>query len=282
MGIATQAGFLEKASIGVAKRLLFGDLLETADGSSLVVHPETREPLAVAYKEKPRFKPVFISVGAGVSNLSEAVSLFYPFLRAIGNLSHSGTCTMCLFRKEGGCVMEYNRLIDHTLLKADATVEQIEKLCKEALQYNFFSVCVNSAFVPLAKSFLEGSDVKVATTIGFPLGASATAVKAFEVEQALKEGADEFDMVINVGWLKSKLYRLVHEDIAEVVKAAGGKVVKVIIETCYLTDDEKKIASSIAAAAGAHYVKTSTGFGTGGATVEDVQLIRSVVGPILV
>jgi len=93
--------------------------------------------------------------------------------------------------------MEYNRLIDHTLLKADATVEQIEKLCKEALQYNFFSVCVNSAFVPLAKSFLEGSDVKVATTIGFPLGASATAVKAFEVEQALKEGADEFDMVIN-------------------------------------------------------------------------------------
>ena len=175
--------------------------------------------------------------------------------------------------------MEYNRLIDHTLLKADATVEQIEKLCKEALQYNFFSVCVNSAFVPLAKSFLEGSDVKVATTIGFPLGASATAVKAFEVEQALKEGADEFDMVINVGWLKSKLYRLVHEDIAEVVKAAGGKVVKVIIETCYLTDDEKKIASSIAAAAGAPYVKTSTGFGTGGATVEDVQLIRSVVGP---
>jgi len=175
--------------------------------------------------------------------------------------------------------MEYNRLIDHTLLKADATVEQIEKLCKEALQYNFFSVCVNSAFVPLAKSCLEGSDVKVATTIGFPLGASATAVKAFEVEQALKEGADEFDMVINVGWLKSKLYRLVHEDIAEVVKAAGGKVVKVIIETCYLTDDEKKIASSIAAAAGAHYVKTSTGFGTGGATVEDVQLIRSVVGP---
>jgi len=119
----------------------------------------------------------------------------------------------------------------------------------------------------------------VATTIGFPLGASATAVKAFEVEQALKEGADEFDMVINVGWLKSKLYRLVHEDIAEVVKAAGGKVVKVIIETCYLSDDEKKIASSIAAAAGAHFVKTSTGFGSGGATVEDVQLIRSVVGP---
>jgi deoxyribose-phosphate aldolase len=175
--------------------------------------------------------------------------------------------------------MEYNRLIDHTLLKTDASVEQIEKLCQEAMQYKFFSVCVNSCYVGLAKTLLDGSDVKVATTIGFPLGAMSTKAKTFEVEQALKDGADEFDMVINVGWLKSKFYRLVQQDIEDVVEAACGHTVKVIIETCYLTEDEKKIASSLAVAAGAHFVKTSTGFGSGGATVEDVKLIRSIVGP---
>lgn len=175
--------------------------------------------------------------------------------------------------------MDYNRLIDHTLLKAEATTDQIEQLCHEAVQYNFFSVCVNSAYVPLARSFLDNSGVKVATTIGFPLGASATRVKAFEVEEALKNGAEEFDVVINVGWLKSKLYKLVQQDIADVVQAACGHTVKVIIETCYLTEDEKKIACSLAVSAGAHFVKTSTGFGTGGATVEDVKLMRSIVGP---
>lgn len=175
--------------------------------------------------------------------------------------------------------MQYNLMIDHTLLKADATVSQIVKLCEEAVQYKFFAVCVNPVYVPLARSIVEGTDVKVATVIGFPLGANSTIVKALETEKALKDGADEFDMVINLGYLKSKEYRQVQKDIEEVVRAASGNVVKVIIETCYLTEDEKRIASALAVSAGAQFVKTSTGFGPSGATAEDVRLIRSVVGP---
>ncbi len=177
--------------------------------------------------------------------------------------------------------MEMHRLasyIDHTLLKADATKEQIEGLCSEAKEFKFASVCVNPAYVSLAGELLKGDSVKVCTVIGFPLGASATKVKAFETARAVEDGAQEIDMVINLGALKSQDYSTVEEDIRAVVQAAQGNLVKVIIETCLLTQEEKEIACLLSKKAGANYVKTSTGFSTGGALVEDVQLMRSVVG----
>ncbi len=170
-------------------------------------------------------------------------------------------------------------IIDHTLLKPDATDSMIENLCKEAIEYNFCAVCVNPYFVKLAKDLLKDTDIKVATVIGFPLGASTKEVKAFETLDAIKNGADEIDMVINIGALKNKDYDLVKEDIRSVVEAAKGKaIVKVIIETCLLTEDEKKKACELSLEVGADFVKTSTGFSTGGATVEDVKLMKSVVG----
>ncbi|WP_456394366.1 deoxyribose-phosphate aldolase [Thermococcus sp.] len=170
--------------------------------------------------------------------------------------------------------------IDHTNLKAYATGEDIIKLCREAMEYGFYAVCVNPYRVKLAKETLKGSGVKVATVIGFPLGATPTEVKVFEARKALEDGADELDMVINIGALKDKDYDYVRNDIAEVVKVAHEKnaKVKVIIETCYLTEEEKVKACELAKEAGADFVKTSTGFGTGGATVEDVRLMRKVVG----
>ncbi len=175
--------------------------------------------------------------------------------------------------------MNYNKLIDHTLLKADATPEDITKLCEEAKQYDFMSVCVNPAYVPLAASLLDGSDVKVCTVIGFPLGMNLTQTKVEEVYEVIKLGADEVDMVINIGWLKAGLDDLVEKEIAELRYAAGSKILKVIIETCLLTDDEKVRACLCAKRAGADFVKTSTGFSTGGATVHDVKLMRETVGP---
>jgi len=169
-------------------------------------------------------------------------------------------------------------IIDHTLLKPEATQEEIIKLCDEAKKLNFFSVCVNPAFVNTAKNNLEGSAVKIATVIGFPLGANETYIKAVEAEKASRNGADEIDMVMNIGFIKSKDYKNLEKDIAEVVGAVRPKIVKVIIETALLTKEEKIIASSIAVSAGAEFVKTSTGFSKGGATPEDVSLIRSVVG----
>ena len=166
------------------------------------------------------------------------------------------------------------KMIDHTLLKAFATKEQIEKLCAEAAEYHFASVCVNPANVPLAARLLKGSDVKVCTVIGFPLGANTSAVKAFETSDAIRNGAQEVDMVINVGLMKAGALNEVESDIRAVVDAANGTLVKVIIETCYLTDEEKVAACQAAARAGADFVKTSTGFGTGGATVSDVALMR--------
>lgn len=175
------------------------------------------------------------------------------------------------------------RLIDHTLLKADATQDQIAQLCYEARTYHFASVCVNPTHVRLCAQLLKGSDVKVCTVVGFPLGASAAAVKAYETQQAIRDGATEIDMVINIGALKSNDYKVVHEDIAAVVRTAhaANALVKVIIEAALLTDEEKVIASQLSKAAGADYVKTSTGFGPGGATVEDVALMRRVVGPTI-
>ena len=168
--------------------------------------------------------------------------------------------------------------IDHTLLKPDATEDQIRQLCAEAIEYNFASVCVNPTWVPLAASLLAGAQPAVATVIGFPLGATLPEVKAYETHQTREWGATEFDMVINIGALKSKNFRLVERDIALVVEAARGHIVKVILETALLTDEEKVEACVIAKAAGAHFVKTSTGFASKGATVEDVALMRRVVG----
>ncbi len=170
-----------------------------------------------------------------------------------------------------------NKLIDHTLLKAFATKEDIKKLCDEAKLYNFKSVCVNPANVKLASELLEGSDVLVCTVIGFPLGANTIETKIFETVDSIINGADEIDMVINVGKAKEHDYDYIEEEIAAVVKASEGKTVKVIIETCYLTDEEKKEVCIRATNAKATFVKTSTGFGTGGATVEDVKLMKSSI-----
>lgn len=174
--------------------------------------------------------------------------------------------------------MELNRMIDHTLLKANATRAQIEKLCDEALEYNFASVCVNTCWVPLAHEKLAGSDVNTCCVVGFPLGAMLTEAKAAETRLAVEAGADEVDMVINVGWLLDGEYDAVRDDIAAVVKAADGKCVKVIIEACLLTDEQKAKACELSVEAGATFVKTSTGFSTGGATVADVALMRKTVG----
>ncbi len=170
-------------------------------------------------------------------------------------------------------------LIDHTLLKPDATKEMIEQLCREAAQFCFASVCVNPNWVPLCRELLRGSGVKVCTVIGFPSGAHAPDVKAYEARRAVEQGAEEVDMVINIGAMKSKDYALVEQDIRGVVQAAGGAVVKVILETSLLTREEKIMGCTLAKAAGADFVKTSTGFAGGGATVEDVKLMRETVGP---
>lgn len=174
--------------------------------------------------------------------------------------------------------MKLNKYIDHTILKPETTQEQVEKILSEAKEYDFASVCVNPTWVSLAAESLKDSDVKVCTVIGFPLGANTSAVKAFETKDAIANGADEIDMVINVGALKAGNDALVLDDIKAVVDASGDKLVKVIIETCLLTDDEKVRACQLSKEAGADYVKTSTGFSTGGATVADVALMRKTVG----
>lgn len=172
--------------------------------------------------------------------------------------------------------------IDHTLLKPESTESQVIQLCKEAAEFKFASVCVNPTWVETAAAELTGTSVKVCTVIGFPLGASTPETKAFETTDAISKGAGEIDMVLNVGALKSGNLDLVKKDIEAVVNAAKGKaIVKVILETCLLTDEEKATASRLSKEAGADFVKTSTGFSTGGATVEDVKLMRQTVGPDL-
>lgn len=171
-------------------------------------------------------------------------------------------------------------MIDHTILKANASEAEVRKVCEEALEYGFASVCINPANISLASEMLKGSKVKVCTVIGFPLGANTSAVKAFETDDAIKNGAQEVDMVINIGKLKDKDYEYVKNDIKAVVDASKGRALsKVIIETCLLTDEEKVKACELAKEAGADYVKTSTGFSTGGATPEDIKLMRETVGP---
>ncbi|MFF2877357.1 deoxyribose-phosphate aldolase [Gottfriedia sp. NPDC057991] len=175
--------------------------------------------------------------------------------------------------------MNYASLVDHTLLRADAKREEIAKLAEEAKEFSFASVCINPTWVSYASELLKGSSVKVCTVIGFPLGANTPEVKAFETTNAIENGAEEVDMVINISALKEKNDELVERDVRAVVEAAKGKaLVKVIIETCLLTDEEKVRACELSVKAGADFVKTSTGFSTGGATVEDVALMRKTVG----
>ena len=174
--------------------------------------------------------------------------------------------------------MQIQDYIDHTILKPTATISDIEKLCKEAIDNKFYAVCVNGCHTKLAKKQLQVSKVKLAVVIGFPLGAMSTESKVFEAQDCIANGADEVDMVINVGWMKSGKFDLVQQEISSIKKAIGAKVLKVIIETCYLSKEEKIEACELALEAGADFVKTSTGFGTGGAILEDVKLMKEVVG----
>ncbi len=174
--------------------------------------------------------------------------------------------------------MNYNKLIDNTLLKPEATAQEIKALCKEAKEYDFMSCCINPHYVSLVKEELKGSDVKICTVIGFPLGQNTTETKVFETKKAIEDGADEIDMVINVGALKDHKDDFVENEIREIKKACGDHILKVIIETCLLTEEEKIRACLLSKNAKADFVKTSTGFSKGGATVEDIALMRKTVG----
>lgn len=173
--------------------------------------------------------------------------------------------------------MNYNKMIDHTVLKADTPLETVKRICDEAMEYGFASVCINPCHVAYCADYLKDSNVNVCTVIGFPLGANTSAVKAFETKDAIANGADEIDMVMNIGALKDKNYDLVRDDVKAVVEAANGTLVKVILGTCLLTEDEIKKACELCVEAKADYVKTSTGFSTRGATIEDVRIMKEAV-----
>ena len=199
---------------------------------------------------------------------------------AIKNILNSGADRIGTKSGINGNKLDSNLagMIDHTLLKPDASREELIKICEEAKQFNFATVCVNSSNIPMVARQLKGTPVKPIAVVGFPLGAASTQSKAFEAKEAIRAGAQEIDMVINIGALKSKDYKLVYEDIKTVVEASAPHKVKVILETSNLNDDEKVIGCTLSKTAGAAFVKTSTGFGKGGATVEDVALMRRVVG----
>ncbi|MCM4150430.1 deoxyribose-phosphate aldolase [Arenibacter sp. N53] len=173
--------------------------------------------------------------------------------------------------------MQFENFIDHTLLIPIATEEDIKRLCLEALEYKFYAVCINGCYISLAKELLRGSKIKLVAVVGFPLGAMTTWAKVQEAKDYIKKGAHELDMVLNIGWLKSGNFLAIQNEITQVKKVLGGGVLKVILETCYLTDEEKRMACTLAVNAKADYVKTSTGFGSGGATFEDVVLMKSMV-----
>lgn len=175
-------------------------------------------------------------------------------------------------------MIDISKYIDHTVLKAVSTTKDIIKLCEEAKKYGFYSVCVNGSYVSVCREELKNSDVKIAAVVGFPLGAMSTDVKVYEAKKAIEDGASEIDMVINVGKLLEKDYEYVENEIREIKKVIGNNILKVIIETCYLSDDLKIKACELSLNAKADFVKTSTGFGTGGATLEDVKLMKSIVG----
>lgn len=197
---------------------------------------------------------------------------------AVSAIANEGACRVGAGVDVGAVDVNMARMIDHTLLRADATSADVQKLCEEARKYCFASVCVNTSHVGRAKAALRGSGVMVCAVVGFPLGAMLPNAKAYEAKEAVRCGADEIDMVLNIGALKSRDYALVEEDIRKVVQASRPAKVKVILETGALTQEEKIVAISLSKVAGAHFVKTSTGFGPGGATVEDVSLMRRLVG----
>jgi deoxyribose-phosphate aldolase len=197
------------------------------------------------------------------------------------NVVGAGACRLSYCGHGGKVPSDLAQYIDHTLLKADATPAELDRICDEAREYQFAAVCVNPAWVKRAATRLRGSGVRVASVVGFPLGAATSEIKALETRRALRDGAREIDMVINIGALKGGDHALVQQDIAKVTDACNevGAINKVILETALLTDEEKVIACRLAVAAKAHYVKTSTGFSTGGATLFDVALMREAVGP---
>ncbi len=219
--------------------------------------------------------PAFLSPGSECQECGECLTQKPAASRAV----ISAGADRIGVRPRGEVEKSLSALIDHTLLKADATQEQIGRLCSEARRHGFASVCVNPAHVALASQLLKGTDVKVCTVVGFPLGATTPTVKAIEARDAIANGAEEIDMVINVGALKAGNLQLVFDDIKAVRTATKGKVLKVIIETALLTDEEKVKACQLAKEAAADFVKTSTGFGPSGATVEDIRLMRQTIGP---
>jgi deoxyribose-phosphate aldolase len=238
-----------------------------------VIEQITRQVLILLQEEPDRSSNGNGTNGISSSNYVERVS---PIVTAGADRL---TSTLGIAPTDG----QLAHMIDHTILKPEASQDQIAQLCYEARKFGFASVCVNPTNVKLCSELLESSGIPVCTVVGFPLGATPTDVKVFETQKAIKDGAAEVDMVINVGALKSRDYELVREDIASIARAchAGNVILKVIIEAALLTDEEKVIACQLAKVAGADFVKTSTGFGPGGATVEDVALMRRVVGPTI-
>lgn len=235
-----------------------------------IIEQITRQVLILLQEEEPKKN------GTGASPISS-----HNYVQRVQPVVNAGAdriaSTLGVAPTDGSLA----HMIDHTILKPDATQDEIAQLCYEARKHKFASVCVNPTHVKLCAELLEGSDVLVCTVVGFPLGATSTETKVFETQQAIRDGATEVDMVINVGALKSRDYELVERDIASIARAchAGNAILKVIIEAALLTDEEKVIACQLAKSARADFVKTSTGFGPGGATAEDVALMRRVVGP---
>ncbi len=284
---------VEKAAPAVKQRVQ--ELLNTAAGygARLVAASDLGMTLTQGLPAAPQV-PVY-------STIPSPVSVASPVVVCDASTGECSACGLCVVNRKS-CVDDLLKagaerigakagivsvekqvagLIDHTLLKPDATYEQIQKICSEAREHHFASVCINPAYVEKCVNLLSGSGVMVCTVIGFPLGATTSETKAFEAADAVRKGANEIDMVINVGALKAGNFRLVEDDIRAVVQAGCGRTVKVILETALLTDDEKIMGCTLAKAAGADFVKTSTGFGPGGATAHDIALMRKTVGPDL-
>jgi deoxyribose-phosphate aldolase len=234
------------------------------------------EGLRVLSREELRSSPCTSEPGHECAECGGLCASRRP--ESVRNIAREGACRVGAGVDTGKLDLAMAGMIDHTLLKADATAADVKKLCDEARKYCFASVCVNSSQVARAAAYLDGSGVMVCAVVGFPLGAMSPTAKAFEAREAVRAGADEIDMVINIGALKSRDYALVEDDIRKVVAAARPAKVKVILETGALNQEEKVIAITLSKIAGAHFVKTSTGFGPGGATVEDVALMRKLVG----
>lgn len=243
-----------------------------------LVEQITREVLILLAEEEAGTQPAGDDNGTCTDCIGECVTKCQDKIQQVVDAGASRV-TSTLGNVDIGA--DIAKLIDHTLLKPDATQDQIAQLCYEARKFGFAAVCVNPTHIQLCSQLLQGTQVHVCTVVGFPLGATPPEVKAYEAQQAIDDGATEVDMVINIGALKSKDYALVERDIATVARTchAGGAILKVIIEAALLTDEDKVIACQLAKAAGADYVKTSTGFGPGGATSHDVELMRRSVGP---